>query len=200
MAYILEHCIFLHIPKTGGTWVRRNFDNLNVKYSEVKGIDFEPQFGFNNTHNVPIHLKKFHELPKVCIVRSPLDWYRSYFGYRQKTDWEIKNTWLDKYCISNTFDGFIENVINKCPVGYVSQMYYLFSQWCEFVGFTESLEANFKEFMSKYEGINNFDSINTEKVNQSNSNEYGYSEKQKKKIVMIEREYYNTWGKNDYTM
>lgn len=104
---VMERCIFFHIPKAGGTWVRNA-----LKYSTNVLVEI-------NKHPVPkdcLYIGNF----TFCHVRHPLSWYRSYFDYKQRVGWRFDKG-LDTLK-SDTFDEFIERVIKEAP-GHLTKMY-----------------------------------------------------------------------------
>lgn len=151
MALILPHSIFLHVPKTGGTWVRHLLLSLNIPHRETHRGDHDPGFGpIDSIHDIPIHDRSWYEnTAKWCFVRHPLAWYRSYFAYRQKYPWEPKAIELDKLCQSNNFQEFIEKAIRFYPGGYVCKLYNSFARRCDFVGKQEDLETYVMAFLKK---------------------------------------------------
>lgn len=72
-----KNFIFLHVPKTGGTWMIRAFAAANIPTQ---------QFQQNSTHYPLGYLPKKHEnLPAYLLVRNPWEWYVSHLEYvRQK--------------------------------------------------------------------------------------------------------------------
>jgi len=77
----------------------------------------------------------------ICtFVRHPLDWWRSYWGYRVRDGWTADP--LDSACASDDFDEFARAVAEKFP-GYASNLFgrYLAAPGvrAEFVGRYEKL-------------------------------------------------------------
>jgi len=60
------NAIYLHIPKTAGTWVRNVLEPVKVKWIE-HGILFEPQ-----------------TKPVFAFVRNPWDWHVSFYHFSQQ--------------------------------------------------------------------------------------------------------------------
>jgi len=75
MAIQISKAIFLHIPKTGGTWIRHYFQETNLDHKR-------PEFKEKGAH---IHGEAVRELIGhsedlfFCFVRHPLTWLRSYW-------------------------------------------------------------------------------------------------------------------------
>lgn len=112
-----EKSIFLHVPRTGGTWVN---DNLlkNISpccYFEDSGhVNFPRAHEYNNAKNS----KTF-----FLFIRDPLTWYQSYFRRRMFYGWTQSP--FDQDCGNvDTFNKFINKIIkSKHYHGYVSKMY-----------------------------------------------------------------------------
>lgn len=129
---ILQNSCFLHVPKTGGLWVKKAIIESNLVCHHYT-ID-------NNEHvelkDCPC-LEKF----KFAFVRCPTDFYRSYWQYKMTYEWDSNNPFYME-CQSNNFHKFIRNVLEKFPGAY--------SQWVtNFVG----QEKNEIEFIGKFENL-----------------------------------------------
>jgi hypothetical protein len=138
MALIMPHSVFLHVPKTGGSWCREAIARAGIPCEESP-IDADD----------PID-SKHHELAHVCrylegrmviaFVRDPLDWWRSYWAYRQHSGWYVHP--IDVQCKSTDFQEFMTNVVRTIP------------EWCSamyerFVGPPECPI----EFIGRYENL-----------------------------------------------
>ena len=82
---ITDKFIFIHIPKTGGTFIRNLIKNGNFNI-----ISDEIHLTLNQSQ---IYIK---DVPSFCFIRNPWDFYVSRFFYRQKV--------LSR---NNGIDGFI---------------------------------------------------------------------------------------------
>ena len=110
MAIYLKNSVFLHIPKTGGTWVRLRLQEAGLIKRISHGNDFEPGFGVNSIHNIPIYDKEFqNKKTRFCFVRNPYTWYKSYYGYRKRFPWDEKSC-IDIQCKAESFNEFVESV------------------------------------------------------------------------------------------
>jgi hypothetical protein len=128
---ILPRSCFLHVPKTGGIWVREAIN--------VSGVAFE-ECAIDHIH---IGLKDCPcpEKYKFAFVRHPLDRYRSYWQYKMGAGWGIHNS-FDRDCCSADFHDFIRKVLEKHP-GICGRDY------TQYVGPPE----NEIEFIGKYENL-----------------------------------------------
>lgn len=142
MAVRLFRSIFIHVPKTGGTWVRGALRAAGLHQGDV-GRD----------HATPAEIEQdpaYQASPMVfCFVRHPLAWYQSYWCYRMKHGWHkpspgeveapIRTVTLDAHCRDDRFDRFVENCLERYPQGWVSHLYAHYTSGCTFVGRQERL-------------------------------------------------------------
>jgi hypothetical protein len=154
--------IFLHIPKTGGTWIERvlkeqnliarRFGHSHADMDRTRHLhafeSFEPRLGKLLNHWARERL--FRRPPAdpfyFCFVRHPLKWYESWFRWRNQLpgdpwagvpQWHM-TTALKGAC-RGTFSAFIRSVIARRP-GFVSEMYYSFTRpGIRFIGRQENL-------------------------------------------------------------
>jgi hypothetical protein len=133
MALVLvDGSVFLHIPKTGGTWVTEALSeaglvrrHITKKHADIdrllfhwqrKGKEYTPPFIF-------------------CFVRHPLSWYESYFKFvsQPEVSWKAWGSsasgsagWHPNHmlheCRSDDFNEFVRKVVRIRP-GYVTEMY-----------------------------------------------------------------------------
>lgn len=129
---ILPNSCFLHVPKTGGSWIKAALkaSGMMVEEFEVNG---DPHAGL--TH-CPCP-EKF----KFAFVRHPVDHYRSYWQYKMGRGWDFKNP-IDRNCCAANFSEFINNILTKFPGVYSKAIE-------EYVG---PPEAEI-EFIGKYENL-----------------------------------------------
>lgn len=87
----------------------------------------------------------------VFFVRHPLDWYASYYAYRQRHGWAFGNSAnsgaeLDN-CYSETFDGFIDNCLKRPP--YLTYLYdFLMAGRADNIGHVESIDQDLSRFLN----------------------------------------------------
>ena len=105
-----RHFVFVHMPKTGGTFVQSCLEQLNQSSSDKPAR----WFSFRRAEQKPFHIIRsvpkhgtvmaipaaYEELPIVGCIRDPLEWYRSnyrfawwqrypdkYPGVRESSEW-----------------------------------------------------------------------------------------------------------------
>lgn len=169
--------------------MRKTLLKLGLCMSINHGKDFEPQFGYNTIHNVPIFNETFRKKKTVfCFVRNPYDWYKSYYGYRKITPWDIGGTIFDKECQAETFQDFIDNVIKNCPYGYVTRLYNYFAPYCTHIGKQEKLQEDMCRFLDIAGERYDKGSIDEKRINNSDVSDLEFRYDQVESIYNIEKE------------
>ena len=156
MTVLLRNSVFLHIPKTGGTWVRKALVDAGLSGALVRSRERDEAYNgtLRSWHNVPTWDARYHERPnRFCFVRHPADWYRSYWAFRMwRKNWEIRENEFDHKCSSGEFPEFIDKVLQHYPDGYVTWLYAYFANHCTFVGKTENLPTDLLTALDLFEG------------------------------------------------
>ncbi|MES2604320.1 MAG: hypothetical protein V4603_05245 [Pseudomonadota bacterium] len=129
---ILPKSCFLHVPKTGGSWVR--------KAIKAAGIACE-DFSLGDNHHPGLADCPCPDKFKFAFVRHPLSLYRSYWQYKMTYGWDAGNL-IDNECRADNFHTFVTNVLEKLPGIYSRSLH-------EFVGPPDQPI----EFIGKYENL-----------------------------------------------
>jgi hypothetical protein len=142
--------LFVHIPKTGGNWVKRALERA--------GVHCHPA---NRRQGISIHCP-----PQFCLdsydfafafVRHPLSWYESWWKYQQGkwTRFE-SDSWHPQRCIeacaNDDFNAFVAACLAQQPA-YVTRLY----EWycgpagaeLDFIGRTESLADDLVDLLHR---------------------------------------------------
>jgi hypothetical protein len=121
-----ERMLFLHVPKTGGSYVAGALQAV----LGVRPLDFSdsPDRRERNGH---AGLRSFAEndLFTLAFVRHPLSWYRSFWSYRMRRGWRMEHP-LDRAARSEDFHEFVTRVAERLP-GYLNLLF------GEFIGSAE---------------------------------------------------------------
>lgn len=172
MAVILKNgAVFLHIPKTGGTWVtgvlrecglmrcsigHRHANLPHVLAPGDQGFGRTLEYLYKRTRFLNTHPRPF----TFCFVRHPLDWYESFYLYKSQPelnwerDGEVDNIhrWHPNAVLNGLgtngsgeareFNAFMTSLMDKFP-GYVTALYshYTFRP-VDFIGTQENLRED----------------------------------------------------------
>ena len=105
MALVLPNSIFFHLPKTGGTFVRKTIKDLGIANKEV-GDHHESVADFSRKYPDIINGKFV-----FTFVRHPLTWWQSYWACRYRSGWYYDNP-MDRACNDNDFNQYIDKILN----------------------------------------------------------------------------------------
>lgn len=117
MPIVTDKCVFLHVPKTGGTWVKHAMTVLGLN-----PIDMGDQHE-HFPHILKYESAEFFEKRFVfAMVRHPITWYQSKWAFRLKHGWQPQHP-LDWECASNDFHQFVDNLISFAPTGWCTWLF-----------------------------------------------------------------------------
>jgi hypothetical protein len=157
--------VFLHIPKTGGSWVtkvlteqklvRANFGHKHATFDRVVFRE-----NFEKSHKlIPCLVGRWvtkYLAPSqlceefmFCFVRHPLKWLESYWRFCKKLEWKdwgavrSKTYWHPNAILNglgdDNFEAFVWNVLKRRP-GYVSELFSQYTQaGIDYIGRQENL-------------------------------------------------------------
>jgi len=136
MAIRINKAIFLHIPKTGGTWLRNYFRETGMILEEI---------GLTHVNGVGLttHIKDSKDLI-FCFVRHPLTWYRSYWQSKQEIPGR-RGGYLDTI-VDLTFYEFLDNILTNQP-GYLTEFYEGYTSNSHLIGKQENLRVDLKNIL-----------------------------------------------------
>ena len=129
---ILPKSCFLHIPKTGGTWVTQVIRQAGIPHEEFL-VDGDPHRGVKECP----HPERF----RFAFVRHPVVAYQSYWRFKMGEDWNPPNQ-MDKMCRSDEFETFVLKALKYFP-GFCTHVYEQYvgppENPIEFIGKQENL-------------------------------------------------------------
>jgi hypothetical protein len=146
MAIKTEKSIFYHIPKCGGSYVKKAMKRSIQGYRRKchnNGIPHE--LGLKKGHTTPNGIRDEDKEGRFsfCFVRHPVTWYRSFWCYSVKNgkpdiDFPLYHSLDDEY------EKFIINTLAEFPYGIVSRIYQSYMgedlSGIDFIGRMELLE------------------------------------------------------------
>lgn len=109
---ILPHSCFLHVPKTGGSWVKQAI--------LASGIPAREHSKQGYTH-LGLADCPGPGLFRFAFVRHPLGLYRSYWQFKMTVGWDAANV-LDQRCQSDDFATFVTKVLADFPGVYARSL------------------------------------------------------------------------------
>jgi hypothetical protein len=137
--FFTQGLLFLHVPKTGGTWFTRAAEHAGVATAQPAATPGAPAAVRDHADLTQMSAEAADRVTGA-FVRHPLDWWRSYWGYRMRDGWTDDP--LDSATASDDFDEFVRAVIERFP-GYASATFarYLAApgRRADFVGRFENL-------------------------------------------------------------
>ncbi len=168
MAFLLKNgAVFLHVPKTGGTFIRHVLEELDLIAGPLghNHSHFERAYWHDKMHhNAKVVRYIFREWIgspkrqkrmkvdafKFCFVREPLTWYESWWRFMTSINWRVlgdesdPHKWYPTSMLnglgSADFNEFMHNVNRKRP-GYVTELYgWYVRPGVNFVGKAENLQ------------------------------------------------------------
>lgn len=151
MPVVLNHTktVFLHIPKTGGSWARQAMENAGVRWTEYLQDGTESSKAGEDAHlNYQDCQKVFPDSHRFTIVRNPFYWYESYWSMvarnnydadgnlKPMTDWkhpmDTPGGYVGPYQVGHAwtfeFNGFILQSVERFP----SYLTGLFSRFADY--------------------------------------------------------------------
>lgn len=132
---LARNTYFLHIPKTGGNWLRSIIKQSSIKEIKTNKISkhatFDLLVGTNRTKFLNLELKK--KIRYFCVVRHPLLWYQSWFSYQHDKGWRNwgeEGNFNDWHCLSalnmpkeDDFNQFMIRINQNSP-GFLTFLYH----------------------------------------------------------------------------
>jgi len=111
--------IFLHIPKTGGSWFKQALYRAEIDFENLYDQHVPIQYLINHMD------EDLNDKYIFSIVRHPITWYQSRWCFRIRHGWHVEHP-LDNKCASNDFHQFVKNILDFKP-GWVTYLYSLYN-------------------------------------------------------------------------
>jgi hypothetical protein len=118
---VSANALFLHIPKTGGSWVEAALKRCGIETAYAPAAP-----GVTWRHHLMSDMTRSYART-FAFVRHPISWYESWWKFQAK-HWHRfeEGVWhpqrVLEACADDDFNGFIRRCLEREP-GYVSRMY-----------------------------------------------------------------------------
>ncbi len=159
---------FLHIPKTGGMFVRKTLADNGLVDTEIlrsPSLYATSEYTLKTQHNIPFNYPKFMDSDIVfAFVRNPIIWYQSYWAFKVSINRWYINKPIDRICGDRVFSKFIDKILYTFRDGYLSTMYSMYTQLCTHVGRQEDMLNDLGNILDNV-GFNEFKIDNELRVN-----------------------------------
>lgn len=117
MALVTEKALFVHVPKTGGTWVRRAIAAAGIRAEESGPFDVHDHYGLLD---LPSYLVA--DRFTFGYVRHPVSWVQSRWAWAVRSGFPSKvvsepkaaGHWMAD-CWSDEFPTFVERYLERHP-------------------------------------------------------------------------------------
>lgn len=120
MALLIPNGLFIHIPKTGGTWVRAAIAAAGIPSRESGPFEVEDHYGVHDFQREG----RLEELARFSFgfVRHPVSWLKSRWAWavvsgfpaKIKTEPAAASHWMAG-CWSDRFEEFAAASLDRCP-------------------------------------------------------------------------------------
>jgi hypothetical protein len=81
--FLTRHFVFVHIPKTGGNFVRQILEDHAPEQWQVQRLEDHATYDqIPSTHR---------DLPRIALARNPFSWHVSWFHFQQKNPHDFFN-------------------------------------------------------------------------------------------------------------
>ena len=151
MGYLIgDRLAMLHIPKTGGIWVRGACQAMGLPWRR-----YGPSGMAGDQHSDEPTPEVWRQT--MTFVRHPVDWLRSFWMFHERTGWR-QYTDAPAYIFyachrpGMTFEAFVTEYLDRMP-GAIGRMFMRYTDNAHLVGKTETLLTDLAEFLYEGAGI-----------------------------------------------
>ena len=117
--YVTKNFVFLHFPRTGGTFLKNHLSKIIEPEKS-----FKSDGGIANSHVTINSLdNKYRGLPVFVLLRDPISWYWSFYSHQKLRSVSRKKSKPNLIYLygsnTETFENFTQNLIlpiNICLV------------------------------------------------------------------------------------
>lgn len=146
-----DKIMFYHIARTGGIYVKYALrkGGVKIRRSERKK-NYKNPFSLHREHETPAGIAEYEKKGQLsfCFVRKPVSWIKSFWSYRVKTGFLDPKFPLDRIWDDN-FEKFCQNILEKYPNGFVTQLFQYYVNDVDIVGKYENLTNDLVDILKK---------------------------------------------------
>jgi len=217
MAYLInKRHIFLHIPKTGGTWIEHIVKNSELNIRKIgfnKHVTYDYvcanlNFDYDNSHIFRRILPRVqrHKFNYFCVLRNPLTWYESLFNHLIRFNFKKFGSPGDNFhwhiwsklseLNADNFNGFMNQLMQISP-GFASSTFnaYMLNSNAVYLK-KENLRIDLLKLSRMFNlAINEELIFSSEEMNISNKTPIFWDEKIYKKVLIYDK---STFDKYNY--
>jgi hypothetical protein len=132
---VTSRMLFLHLPKTGGSWVTSALLAAGVRAERPASLPF---------HANREESRAYGDRFTCAFVRHPLDFWRSYWAFRMRDGWDRQSA-IDVQAASSDLNEFAARLVERAP-GAATHFYEAFvgvpGDEIDFIGRQENLAGD----------------------------------------------------------
>ena len=160
MALSFDDKIFFHISRTGGNYARK------IIRDTARSTPIE----IGHQHYAPMDIyPEAKDAESFCIVRHPLEWYRSNYRFYSHTKWRSNNKTsasksdINTICRADTFEKYIQNVLGYYKYGFVTAFFSRFIPFVDHILYTKNLTNELQNLLNSWGYRQKIDGMKTNK-------------------------------------
>lgn len=180
--------------------------NAGIEHKRSKRFGMTHPSCWHTEHSTPRDAKNIKGLFSYCFIRHPVSWHKSFWSYRLKNRHKkLKAIQMKdpiEYNWDKDFNKYLSKMLDEFPQGYLTEMYYEFIPYVDFIGRQERLIDDFIMALNAAGEVFDEEKIRgTKPVNVSKREDVNMADDLHKKLIKSEEriigEFYGSF--NSYT-
>ena len=142
-ALIMRHCVFLHVPKCGGTWAIEALRNQGIVIATLRDANGADHPNLSTV----VQAIDTVERPVIATVREPVSWLVSFWRFFYARNWRPSSQGTVASMepllsmASPSFSEFAARYLNRRP-GYITELFKSYADGADYVCRQEYLAAD----------------------------------------------------------